>query len=47
MKLRAIPHNSPKAGQGWRWWRAASVSVPSSSEESLRDPARSFHPRGR
>jgi hypothetical protein len=47
MILRAIPHNSRKAGQGWRWWRSASVRLSSSFEESVRVPAIAIQPRGR
>jgi hypothetical protein len=44
---RAIPQNSQKAGQGWRWWRSASVTVPSSSEEFLRVSTIDIVPSGR
>ncbi|WP_441336514.1 hypothetical protein [Lysobacter sp. CA199] len=47
MSVPANPQMSRKAGQGWRWWRTASVSVPPSSEDFLRDIANDFSPRGR
>lgn len=39
MIVRAIPQNSPKAGQAWRWWRAAVVRFLPPYEDCLRDPA--------